>query len=61
MDECKRLQLEVQRLREENKQIRVRDTDSNQDESHLGPLFGLTGRTLIGVTGVSIELSESSC
>lgn len=32
MEECKRLQMEVQRLREENKQIRVR-------VSHKGPRF----------------------
>ncbi len=30
MEECKRLQMEVQRLREENKQIRVRRTKTNK-------------------------------
>lgn len=31
MEECKRLQMEVQRLREENKQIRVRRSETETD------------------------------
>lgn len=44
MEECKRLQMEVQRLREENKQIRVSFWEAGQDgQAPVCPLVRLGG------------------
>lgn len=48
MEECKRLQMEVQRLREENKQIRVRCTSSER-RSKAKIVVGSTVRKKCGI------------